>query len=113
MAVIVLMSWSGLQALIAASLVQVDERPDGERRFRMLETVREFGMEQLASHGELNEVSRRHADYFLALAEGGAGHLAAPLGENGVTRLGTEQPNIRAALGPGCGIAGRVLPASD
>jgi predicted ATPase/DNA-binding XRE family transcriptional regulator len=89
----------GLEALIAASLVQVDERPDGERRFRMLETVREFGMEQLASHGELNEVSRRHADYFLALAEEGGAALGGAAPGEWVTRLGTEQPNIRAALG--------------
>ena len=70
----------GLEALTTASLVQVVEHPDGERRFGMLETVREFGMEQLARHGEADEVSRRHADYFVALAQAGGAALggAAP-----------------------------------
>ena len=89
---------AGLEALIAASLVQVVEHPDGERRFRMLETVRELGMEQLARHGELDEVSRRHADYFVALAQAGGAAISAGQPSEWLARLEDEQANLRAAL---------------
>ena len=48
-----------------ASAVQEDEQP----RFTMLETIREYAMERLASSGEAEEVQRKHALYYLALAE--------------------------------------------
>jgi predicted ATPase/DNA-binding XRE family transcriptional regulator len=88
----------GLDALITASLVQTVEHPDGERRFGMLETVREFGMEQLTRRGEADEVGRRHADYFLALAEAGGAALGGAAPGEWVARLEAEQANIRAAL---------------
>ena len=47
-----------------------DEGPDGEQRFMLLETVREFGLEQLRASGDLDAVARAHADYYLALAKG-------------------------------------------
>ena len=40
-----------------------------EPRFGMLETIREYGLEQLAASGEAEAIRRRHADFFLALAE--------------------------------------------
>ncbi|MDF3016465.1 MAG: transcriptional regulator, family, partial [Thermomicrobiales bacterium] len=89
---------TGLEALIAASLVQVSEHPDGARRFRMLETVRELGMEQLAHHGELDAVSRRHAEYFLALAQAGRAAIAAGQPSQWLTRLEAERANLRAVL---------------
>jgi tetratricopeptide (TPR) repeat protein len=89
---------AGLEALIAASLVQVGEHPNGERRFAMLETVREYGMEQLARHGEAEAVGRRHADYFLALAQAGGAALGGAAPGEWVTRLEAEQANLRAAL---------------
>ena len=89
---------TGLEALIAASLVQVSEQPDGERRFRMLETVRELGMEQLAHHGERDAVSRRHAEYFLALAQAGGAAISAGQPSEWLTRLEDERANLRAAL---------------
>jgi tetratricopeptide (TPR) repeat protein len=81
-----------------ASLVQVGEQPDGERRFRMLETVRELGMEQLAHHRELDAVSRRHAEYFLALAQAGGAAISAGQPSEWLTRLEAERANLRAAL---------------
>ncbi len=89
---------AGLEALVAASLVQVVTHPDGERRFRMLETVRELGMEQLARHGELDEVSRRHADYFVTLARAGGAAISAGQPSEWLTRLDAERANLRAAL---------------
>ena len=60
----------GLTSLVDKSLLQrVGGSAHREPRFSMLETVREFGLEQLGESGELDEVSRLHAAYFLALAE--------------------------------------------
>jgi len=42
-----------------------------EDRFRMLETIREFGLEELAERGNLEDIRRRHAEFFLGLAESG------------------------------------------
>jgi predicted ATPase len=47
------------------------------RRYRMLDTIREYGTEQLALLGEQDELRRRHRDYYLDLAEqAAAGSLA-------------------------------------
>ena len=50
----------------------------------MLETIREYGLEQLAASGEAEELGRQHADYCLALAQAGA----AALGGRGAGRAG-------------------------
>ena len=82
-------------SLVDHSLLQTGEGPDGEPRYRMLETVREFGLEQLAVHGEAEETGRRHAEYFLALALAGA---ADGIRGGWLSRLEAEQGNLRAAL---------------
>ena len=91
-------SLEGLEALARASLVQAVEQPNGERRFAMLETLREFGLEQLAIHGEVDEVGRRHAHYYVALAQAGGADLAAAVPGEWLARLEAEQANLRAAL---------------
>jgi len=53
-----------LQSLVDKSLVR-----QNESRFWMLETIREYALEQLEASGEAEELRRRHADYFLALVE--------------------------------------------
>ena len=45
------------------------EGPSGEPRYQMLETIREFGLEQLVHSGEGDELGRRHARYFADRAE--------------------------------------------
>ncbi len=61
----------GLASLVDKSLLLQGEDPDSAPRFRMLETVREFGLEQLEASGEAAaEAARRaHAAHYLALAE--------------------------------------------
>ena len=59
----------GLAALVDKSLLRQDEELDGEPRFVMLETIREYALEQLEASGEAEALRRQHADYFLALAE--------------------------------------------
>src|SRR5437773_2226527 len=59
----------GLALLVDNSLLRREEDVDGEPRFVMLETVREYALERLEGSGEAELVRRRHAEYFLALAE--------------------------------------------
>ena len=58
-----------LASLVDKSLVLVTEQRDGEARYRLLETVRQYAREKLEGSGEAGEVRRRHAAWFLALAE--------------------------------------------
>jgi non-specific serine/threonine protein kinase len=88
----------GLETLIHASLVQGTGQPHGERRFGMLETIHEFGTEQLAIHAETDDVGRRHAYYYVALVEAGGADLAAAVPGEWLARLEIEQANLRAAL---------------
>jgi predicted ATPase/DNA-binding CsgD family transcriptional regulator len=59
---------TGLASLIDKSLVKQMAVPGSEPRFAMLETIREFGLEQLASCGEETAVRNAHAAHFLSLA---------------------------------------------
>jgi predicted ATPase len=77
----------GLASLLDKSLLRQQEQASGEPRFRMLETIREYGLECLAASGEESVVRRAHADYCLALVEAAerqsAGGLAVGGGERG------------------------------
>ena len=70
----------------------------GEVRLSMLETIREFGLEQLAWTGELEAQRRRHAEYFLELAEQAEPELWGPAANTWHARLDAEHDNLRAAL---------------
>ena len=70
----------------------------GEPRTRMLETMREFGQEQLAATGEAMSVQRAHADYFLHLAIAANKALQSSRPANWMSRLDEEIDNLRAAL---------------
>src|SRR5688572_7170668 len=58
----------GVSALVDKSLV-VMEAGDGVARYRLLETVRQYGVERLREAGELEALERRQAAYFLAVIE--------------------------------------------
>ena len=66
-----------LTSLIDNSLVRQTELPDGEPRFGMLETIREYAAELLAAQQDSAPTERRHAEHFLALAHEGEPHLTA------------------------------------
>ncbi|MBI3998211.1 MAG: adenylate/guanylate cyclase domain-containing protein, partial [Armatimonadetes bacterium] len=57
-----------LTGLVEKSLV-VAERRESEHRYRLLETVRRYGLDRLREAGEVADVHRRHLAWFLALAE--------------------------------------------
>ena len=87
----------GLQRLLEHSLIK-SERGD-DPRGSMLETIRTFAADGLLESGELPAFSRRHADYFLALAEEAAPQLLGPGRDAWLERLGRDHDNIRAAIG--------------
>jgi predicted ATPase/serine/threonine protein kinase len=86
-----------LDRLRAASLVAVEEHLD-EMRYRMLESIREYGLERLAASGEVDELRRRHAAYFLRLAEAADPELKGGQEARWLALLEAELDNLRAAL---------------
>ena len=65
-------------------------------RYWMLETIREYAAERLEESGEAEELRRRHAEYFLDLAEEAEPHLVT--GGKWLDRLDVELDNLRSAL---------------
>ncbi len=72
---------------------------DSPPRFVMLETVREYALEQLAAHDEADAVREWHAAYFVSLAEAAESELEGGAGlERWLPRLEADHENLRAAL---------------
>jgi non-specific serine/threonine protein kinase len=88
-----------VSALVDHSLVRQQDGPDGDPRFLMLETIREFGLDQLVASSEADAVHRRHAAYYLALAERVGTEDWGPCYSAAMDRLERERDNLRAALG--------------
>src|SRR5213595_3597317 len=65
----------------------------------MLETVREYGLECLASSGEIERTRQAHAAYYLQLSEQAEPELRGPQQAMWFNRLEAEHDNCRAALG--------------
>jgi predicted ATPase len=87
----------GLAALVRQSLLR-QERAEGEPRFAMLETIREFALERLAKSGEEAEIRQQHARLMLALVQAEEQFLQGPEQAAAYTRLETDHDNVRAAL---------------
>jgi predicted ATPase/class 3 adenylate cyclase len=90
--------FEGLSSLVDKSMLRQEERTEGEPRFVMLETIREYARERLDVSGEAEEIGRMHAEYFLALAEQGESKLREPEEAAWLERLDVEHDNMRAAL---------------
>ena len=88
----------GLDALVSKSLVQVDESGEGECRYRLLETVRQYAAERLDQQGGFNDISERHLRWCEALAEEAEPQLRGARQGAWLARLEREHDNLRAAL---------------
>jgi tetratricopeptide (TPR) repeat protein len=87
-----------LTALIDQSLLSAHDAGAGAIRYSILETVREFGLEQLDACGERRAVFDRHARYMVTLAESLEPWLRDERQRAGFRQLNAEQGNIRAVL---------------
>ena len=88
----------GIPTLVDRSLLRREGEPDGESRYAMPETVREYGREQLAASGETEVTKRAHAAYYLALAERAEEELTGPSQVEWLARLEAEYANLEAVL---------------
>jgi predicted ATPase/DNA-binding CsgD family transcriptional regulator/transcriptional regulator with XRE-family HTH domain len=88
----------GLASLVDQSLVQSEHDDEGGHRFRLLESVRDFALEQMTGCDEGQAVGRAHARYFLELADRAAPELVGPGQRIWFLRLEHEHDNLRAAL---------------
>lgn len=88
----------GLDALVGHSLVKQEEQPDGELRFRMLETIRDLARERLEASGEAETIGRLHATFCRSLAEATAPLLKGAERKATLQRLRDERDNLRQAL---------------
>jgi predicted ATPase/DNA-binding CsgD family transcriptional regulator len=86
-----------LSHLVDKSLVTAQET-GGKTRYRLLETVRQYGQEKLSESDEAGHPQERHAGYFLALAEEAEPELKGVRQVAWLERLERERDNLRAAM---------------
>jgi predicted ATPase/DNA-binding CsgD family transcriptional regulator len=86
-----------LAGLTTKSLVLVQHRAQVPR-YRLLETLRQYGSERLAEAGESAEFGERHARFFLTLVETAEPHLWGPEQATWLDRLEWNHDNLRGAL---------------
>jgi len=90
----------GVTSLVDKSLLRpIDHARDGIQRFGMLETIREYGLEQLAQAGDEAAARAQHARWATGLAEQANPELTEANQQHWFSRLDTEHDNLRAALG--------------
>jgi len=87
-----------IAVLVAKCVLRQEEGPDGVSRFRMLETVREFGLERSSESGEETAIRDAHAKWCLAFSERAEKELSGREHAVRLARLDDELPNLRAAL---------------
>ena len=88
----------GLMALVAKSMVAEEEGSDQTSRYRLLETMRAYARQQLAAAGELDLLSRRHAEHYAAFAEQAGPELLGPLQLDWQHLIRAEHDNLQAAV---------------
>lgn len=88
----------GITSLVNKSLLKQQDRLDEQPRFTMLETIKEYGLEQLLATGEAETVKGLHSEYFLQMAEMAESELLGKTQQDWLERLDAEHDNMRAAL---------------
>jgi predicted ATPase len=84
--------------LVDKSLVLVEEPPDGSARYRLLETLRQYGQQRLATTGAGAGLFARHAAHYLEWAERACPALLGAEQLAWLDRLERDQDNLRGAL---------------
>jgi predicted ATPase len=89
---------AGISGLVEASLLQ---RPaqTGPVRYAMLETIREYALDQLRAGGEEPQIARRHADFYANLAAQAEPELTRAKQAEWLGRLAAEHANLQTVLG--------------
>lgn len=87
-----------IEALVDKSLLRQEEQTEEGPRFLMLQTLREYGKECLASTGELEATREAHALYYLAIAEKIVPRLTGAMEAHWLDYLETEHENLHTAL---------------
>jgi predicted ATPase/DNA-binding SARP family transcriptional activator/DNA-binding NarL/FixJ family response regulator len=87
-----------LGRLVDKSLVVAEAEAQGAVRYRMLEPIRQYARERLEESEEAEAIQRRHAEFFLALAEEAEPEVEGPQQAAWLERLEAEHDNLRAAL---------------
>jgi len=89
---------SSLQSLIGKSLVRAETLADGEQRFSLLETLREFALEQVRAYGEEEALRQCHYEIYLRHFRTADHHLRGPKVVLWFARLQLEHDNLRSAI---------------
>jgi predicted ATPase/DNA-binding SARP family transcriptional activator len=87
-----------LMSLVDKSLLQLVASAGTSPRYRMLETIREFGLERMAERGEVGRIRLAHAQHFAALVAEADPHLRREEQLEWMALLSTERDNILAAV---------------
>jgi predicted ATPase/DNA-binding SARP family transcriptional activator len=87
-----------LGSLVDKSLVLAETTAEGGTRYRLLETLREYGQRQLAESGEVELTCQRHADCYLRLAEEAQLAMYTPDEPVWAVRLAPDEDNLFAAI---------------
>jgi predicted ATPase/DNA-binding SARP family transcriptional activator/DNA-binding CsgD family transcriptional regulator len=87
-----------ISKLVDKSLVVAEARAGEVRRYRLLELVRQYARERLEESAEADVFRRRHAEFFLAMAEEADPQLTGAQQQEWANRLEADHDNMRAAL---------------
>lgn len=87
----------GVASLVDKSIL-IREEPGIAVRYRLLETIRDYGQEKLRESGEHLAFVRRHRDWYERLVSRAADEWISPHQVEWIARLEREQPNLRDAL---------------
>ncbi len=90
--------FEAIASLVDCSMVLADRSAGAEIRFVVLETLREFGLEQLEAAGERDHYQRQHATVYSRLVRDADERIWGPESYRWIERLQLEHDNLRAAL---------------
>jgi predicted ATPase/DNA-binding SARP family transcriptional activator len=85
-------------ALVHHNLLRDGHDPQEPPRYSMLQSIREYAREAMASRDDAVDLRRRHAEHFLAMSEAFGAQLFGPAQGSALERLKADAAELRAAL---------------